>query len=435
MSTSKPERIPSEHNGSEVSVSCLGLAHGGTMICQVTEGPETLVGKKAFVAGLIPGESGTIVVREDRRSFVEGDLLSIGTPAPQRVSPPCPVFNECGGCDLQYMPIAMQREYKRLMVETTLQRQAGLVLTNPVELLGADLPAFAYRKRISLHLNSLGEIGFYREGSGDVVPISRCLIASDAVNTTLHALQKISFDLAKDIGGITIEEFCDYGVPIFILHEAFSLAGLTELTAHLKAHFSFGKVYKGNTKHAEWSHQLSADQLLEFSTLSHFSQINEAGNSLLTERVVEHLKAYHGVTEFYAGSGNFSFPLARLGKGVDAIEVDRQLVARGAELAHREGLDRLEFFAESAERFFSHSKRRVRESVLLDPPRSGAKVVSEQLSPNEVEAIVYVSCALPTLARDLATMVKNGFVLERVAIVDMFPQTHHVESVAFLRRA
>ena len=424
----------SESNTIATTVRCLALAHGGTMVCEVIAGEESHIGKKAFVAGLCPGEVAEVIITEDKRSFVQADLVTIHQRSAERIEAPCPFFAACGGCDLQFLPISTQRRLKREMFESTLMRQAGLTVPGGVSLLGDDLPAYGYRRRITLHLDLNGQLGFYRPGSGDVVPIDRCLLATDTLNQLIERLLTFSLTIAPAVAGIAIEEFYDDSVPVFHLRDHLSVDSTKEVEIYLKERFSLARLMRRGKIVADWHRGLSEEQQVEFATLNHFSQVNEQGNQLLIERVLEHLDDQSEITEFYAGSGNFSFALARRGKVVDAVEVDSQLVTLGSDRAVREELENLTFIQSSCERYVDSPRYRVRQSVLLDPPRSGARELAESLDPKLIEKIVYVSCALPTLARDLKILVARGFTLVNVAIVDMFAQTHHTESVSLLVR-
>ena len=154
---------------------------------------------------------------------------------------------------------------------------------------------------------------------------------------------------------------------------------------------------------------------------------------MLVSTAIAECEAAH-VTELYAGAGNFTLPLARQGAQVDAVEASRELVRFGETRARESGLgDRITFFRESCEKFCK--TREFRECVLLDPPRSGAPAVVEKLlqSP-QVKRLVYVSCYLPTLCRDMKALAEVGFKLERTYVIDMFAQTHHVETISVMVR-
>ena len=170
----------------------------------------------------------------------------------------------------------------------------------------------------------------------------------------------------------------------------------------------------------------------EALAVGHFSQVNEAGNAVLQTLVKSCFTSGEDILDLYAGAGNFSFPLAEMGCKVRAVEVDPVLVKNGKQIAAGLALSgSIEFFESSCERYVTREK--IPPAVLLDPPRAGAKGVVVNLDPKRTRKIVYVSCNLPSLSRDLGILVEKGYVLERVSVVDMFSQTHHVETVSILR--
>jgi len=170
--------------------------------------------------------------------------------------------------------------------------------------------------------------------------------------------------------------------------------------------------------------------VLRQSTVGHFAQVNPQGNELLKQLVLD-LAIGKEICELYAGAGNLSLMLAQAGRRVEAVETDEQLVKFGEKQARALKLERhLTFFNLSAERFVKEHS--LLPTVILDPPRGGAKEVVKYFRPGKVKNIVYVSCNLPTLCRDLKTLVEAGYSLERVLVLDMFPQTGHVEIIAGL---
>jgi 23S rRNA (uracil1939-C5)-methyltransferase len=172
---------------------------------------------------------------------------------------------------------------------------------------------------------------------------------------------------------------------------------------------------------------------------SEFSQVNRAVNAMLVAAVVDGALA-RGVATFvdlYAGAGNFGVPLARTGMTGVSVEGDAKSAARSRELARRETSGRLEVLAEDVARALvelSRAKRRF-ELVLLDPPRSGAKAAVPGIVALEPRTIAYVACDPVTLARDVRALVENDFGVAQVTCFDMFPKTHHVETLVWLERA
>ena len=389
------------------------LAYGGALIGEVVAGPPEQIGKKAFVPFSAPNELIEIHITKEEKRLLHGQINSILESSPNRRAAPCPYFTTCGGCDLQHLDIAQQRQLKVEMVETTLRNQGGIVPINGVQLSTAELPEFGYRRRITLHLSNAGSLGFYRAGSGDVVPITKCLIASDAINHALTRLLSVTAELAPLTGTIVVEEDDAGFVSVLLIPRPASSAGsvIPRKVLELFPRISL----RGR------SSQGSEDQII-----GHFSQVNATGNQELI-RLVCAAVGGSTVTDLYAGAGNFSIPLAKMGLSVHAVELDNALVLAGERAAKSAGLTGVKFTQSSCEQFVKKSP--LTPSVVLDPPRGGASHVVKRLHPSKTQEIIYVSCNLPSLVRDLKILKASGYKIAHTTVVDMFSQTHHVETV------
>jgi 23S rRNA (uracil1939-C5)-methyltransferase len=408
---------------SSVTLRILGLAHGGAFIGVVQDERSPLKGKRAFIREVCPGEVVEAEIIEDKPSFIEAKLSNVLEASPQREEPPCPYFRVCGGCDLQHLNINAQRDAKLKMVEDTLRIQGRLAPAKGVLPAGSELAGFNYRRRITLHLDSSGELGFYRPQSGVVVGIEACMLAVERINRCFSAVRSAARAAAQSVGGIVIEAERDQVFLLLKLRDGvlFGEAG-RELQRAFSGIDASISVLEGKTEHT-----LGPKASIP---IAHFVQVNEEANAALIELVSGAVGAAE-VTELYAGAGNLSFPLARKGAKVTAVEVDRELVRVGRARAQQAQLSsRVAFVQQSAEKYVR--SRRLGPTVVLDPPRAGAKVVVRSFSPREVHSVVYVSCNLPSLVRDLKVLTKTGFRLQEVHVLDMFPETHHVECVATL---
>ena len=420
----------STNTNTSVRARLTALTYGDACIGEVTEGDSA--GLKIFVPGTVPGELVDAQIVEQHERYARGALTSIIEPSPERVTPPCPYFGQCGGCSHQHIEIARQRTEKCRMVEQMLDRQFGIKPRDGVLLAGGDLPAYGYRRRILLHVSPQGEIGFYRSGTRDVVAIERCLLASDALNR-VYQWVRTQRDLPWEHCSTLIleEQGPELHAVVRIREERPKDTSIREaFRSRLRTHFQ--SVLIKHLEIREKDEEVMGDGV---TTAGHFSQVNDAGNTVLRELVMRHTPGDE-VVELYAGAGNFSLPLARAGKRVEAVEVDPKLVEAGTQRALAESLaERLHFHRMSAEQYVKRD--RLAATVVLDPPRSGARPVAERLArKNDVRRCVYVSCSLPTLGRDLQILAtKGGFGVERVYVVDMFPQTYHVELVAVSSRA
>lgn len=405
------------------------LAYGGACVGEVLE-PASERGVKIFVPNTVPGEEIRARICARHRSYFEGELLSVFVPSSDRREPPCAVFGVCGGCDLQHIEIGAQRESKREMVESMLFRQAGLTPRSGVQLVGAPLPEFGYRRRIELHVAPHGAVGFYRAGSGEVVEFNSCLIAAPFLNEQLRALRPVLAAAAELVGRVVLEHQAnELHVALKLRDSTEGIAG-TDLLTRLREIIGLLpnlRVYRRGK--LVWQ-QFQSEEGREGPPAGHFSQVNEQGNRVLVQLVLQLLRGDQ-VTELYAGAGNFSLPLAERGASVLAVEADSALTAYGATLAAQRGVSaRVQFRTATVERFLR--THQLSGPVLLDPPRSGARAAVAAMTPDAVPEVVYVSCNLPTLARDLRVLNEAGFALESVTVVDMFPHTHHVETVSRL---
>ena len=402
------------------------LAYGGSFVCDLVQGPAEWKGKKFFVRGVVPEELIEAKVTVDHKSYAEAELVEVQESSPLRVVPECEYFGSCGGCDLQYMSIEAQRNAKLQMVESALSKHAGGVPINGMTLIGRDLPAFAYRRRITLHVSEAGDIGFYRQSSREVVPISKCLLASDPINRTLAELNKVCMEIAQCVSQVQIDQHADKVFIVFVLRENGNwqeslLSVVKDIFPDMVLTLKRRKVY----------YQENFREVTDSIPAGHFSQVNDEANKLLVARVLSAVVAKE-LTEFYGGSGNFSFPLAQAGKFVEVVEIDEALVKYGAEVAAKLGIgERVRFVHSSAETFLK--RNRPKDAVLLDPPRSGALEVVKKL-PENVKQVVYVSCNLPSLCRDIKVLKGKGFSLLSTEVLDMFPQTHHVETISTLEK-
>ena len=403
--------------GDTVEVRFSALASGGTIIGSVTE-KHPSSGIKVFCKDVIPGELALVRITETKGNFCEATLEKILEPSPDRITPSCPLAKECGGCDLQHIDPSKARELKRSYVESLFLHQAKI--KTDVSLLGKDLPFFNYRNRITLHIDKSGRLGFYKRKTGDVIELSDCKLVLKEINDTIPTLKEFVSDKGNLFGGVTIEAHQE---KIFIVLKAltqFSKAKLETIISPLNDYICRVE-YNGKTIYSNQS-----EATLPYG---HFSQVNEAGNKVLTEKVLELLKDATSITELYAGSGNFTFPLARLGKDIEAIELDSALTKHGEALAKAENLP-IRFITSSTEEFLKHHP--LRETVLLDPPRSGAKAFAEKCT--TTKRIVYVSCNPATLSRDLKLLTDKGYTLEQAFVVDMFSETSHVETIVSMTR-
>jgi len=410
-------------------------------------------GMVAMVAAVLPGE--TVVVRETKvhRGYKEAALVRVIDAAPERVTPPCPYYGRCGGCDLQHAAYPAQLLIKQQILRETLER-ARLEL--PAGLPGATLPspvAFGYRYRVRLHLDPTGQLGFHQPASNQVVPIQRCLLATDQLNRVIAGLNDGNWPQRLQERTLALELIhCpETGRVILILQprpaspapldaalikelgalvdqveQLRPLADRDSGPAHPAADLSQQFTVQGHSYRLEWDHRC-------------FFQVNPRQNIQMIELALGLPAA--GPTPFsaldlFCGMGNFSVPLGLMGAEVTGIEHNRRSIHWAEHNSRQAGLPLARFIAFDVEQqlkiLVAHNQRF--DCILLDPPRQGLGKASALLARLGPQRIISISCDPATLARDLRLIMDSGYRLSRITPVDMFPQTHHIESVALLER-
>lgn len=406
-------------------------------------------GKKVFVAGALVGESVRFLRRKRRRKFDEAELVEVLEASPERVTPRCAVFGRCGGCALQHVDIDTQRSIKMQSLEDSLARIGNVQPERWLEPLAGS--EWHYRRRARLAVKDVAGkgrvlVGFRERHAPFITDMRRCEILAEPVDSLLEPLSTL-------VGGLSIRARLPQ-IEVAVADSAIALVFrvLDPPDAGDRGAFiEFGREHGLQM----WLQPAGLDSLTclwpeDPAPLSYalpefdiditfeptdFVQINASVNRRMVHAALEHLAVEVGdrVLDLFCGIGNFSLPLARRGATVLGIEGDQRLVDRGRENARASGIDSVEFrCADLAALDGSEPWLRERwERVLLDPARSGAAEVVAHMRSIDPKRIVYVSCHPGTLARDAGTLVHGqGYTLAAAGIIDMFPHTAHVESVA-----
>lgn len=443
-----PER--KERGVREALVKIDKMAFGGSGFGRVD-------GKACFVPFTAPGDEVRIRIVRDKHSYFEGELLEIVTPSPVRVKPPCPVFGRCGGCDWQHLTYEAQLKAKDEIFSETLYRIARVGAERILPIAPAP-KQYSYRSRVQLKLRYVaGElhIGFYRGGSHFVVDLpGRCAVAHSGINAVLDGVRALirdfpgpdkvpQVDVAVDEGGKTVlvvhyignnpEEAAEYLAAAPVPADGILMqCGRKETLRNIKGIglLSYSVGLSDDTGCPEIPLSYSAGS---------FSQVNMAQNSALVRTVREWcgLTGKERILELYCGNGNFTFALAPEAHDVLAVEDYAQSIADARRNARQLDVSNVNFEVADSTTFVKELAARNErfDLVLLDPPRSGAREVVGFLPQLGATRILYVSCDPPTLARDLATIMKGGYRVVRSRPFDMFPQTYHIESVTLLEKA
>lgn len=409
----------------EVNLRVLDLAVGGDFVADEIGSAKT---SKVFIRNVISGERVSAVVSKQGKNFRRAELLEVIEPSDARVTPRCPYFGVCGGCDLQHIEIDEQRQIKLHAVQNTFAKKLPAAGSCEVILYPGKLPSYSYRSRLKLHINTSGEVGFFQQGSRSLVAIKRCDVANEQVNTALAYLSSTDLELGSYFSRAYVDAYKqDVSCSFVLRSQSVSRNKASELLSVLQQ------------THPEVSWTLRSSRNVEHRyPKGYFFQANEEANTALQNLVLQNVSS-DSVIDLYAGAGNISIPLAISGRDVIAVEINKELVQYGrkrADASELQGI--LKFVCNPAEQFIQNmdnGAKSASQTLVLDPPRSGALDVVRSLSAESFPEIIYVSCSLPCFIRDCSELISRGYELEKVTLVDMFPQTHHIELVAVLRSA
>ncbi len=423
-----------------------GLTHEGEGVVHA--------GKTAFIAGALPGERIRFRRTRRHRQHDDGALLEVLEAAPERTAPRCPHFGVCGGCVLQHLAPAAQLLAKESELRGTLTRVARVAPERWLDPLTG--PHWGYRRRARLGAKFVRRketvvVGFRERAAPYVAQLRSCevlapqaaaLIAPLATLLTALSIRERVPQIEVAVGDDATALVLRVLAPPTQADEA-RLADFAEAQrVQLYLQPAGPRSVRPLAAAAGPLHYRLArfDIELQFGPTD-FIQVNGAVNESLVQRVAELLEPGPAsrVLDLYCGLGNFSLPLARLAAHVTGVEGDAALVERARSNARLNRSGNTEFHAADLGIEPGPAAPWLRgqyTDVLLDPPRTGARNVLSALAHLAPQRLLYVSCHPGSLARDVGVLVhEHGFTLAAAGVVDMFPHTAHVESIALLRRA
>lgn len=435
------EKKPQIPTGKKQRLSIQRLANDGRGIAFVDN-------RTWFVEGALPEEEIEARVLNARSQIVEARTERVLSASALRRAEPCRHARVCGGCNLQHLSAQDQLALKQRSLAEHLSRVAGIEPQQWAEPLSG--PEFGYRRRARLairwdHKTRRLDVGFRASASQDIVAIQECPVLVQPLQAMLPALLAVMNALEKPQAIGHLELFSGTAEAVLVRHTAaLAATDLQRLTA-----------FAQEQGVQLWLHGEGAPQPLDPAYLlgyrlpawnlelawrpGDFVQVNAPVNEAMVTQALDWLAPQAGerVLDLFCGLGNFSLPLARLGAEVVAIEGVAEMVDRARTNAERNGLETAHFYpadlskplidAQWAEGGF--------QAVLLDPPRDGALEIVRQMATLGARRVVYVSCNPATLARDAVELLGLGYQLKRAGVLDMFPQTAHVEAMALFERA
>ena len=414
-------------------------------------------GKAVFIEGALPRELVQYQPSRKKKNFETAKLLKILHASSERIAPRCSFFELCGGCVLQHADPSLQVAAKQRVLEDNLARIGRVV---PERILPPIYAAqWQYRHRARLSVNYVAKkggvlVGFREKKSSYVADMHSCEVLAGGVGRMIDPLREVlsTLDIRERIPQIEVAVGEAITALVLRLLEPLTANDEVRLKAFADAYkIQWWVQVKGPETAVPW-YPLDAPELtyllpefdleLNFRP-TEFTQVNHAVNRLMVKRAMDLLQPEPGedIADLFCGLGNFSLPIAKLGANVIGIEGSESLVQRAADNATRNGLAHVSrFFAADLYTDQVAAMKKVPRVVkmLIDPPRDGALEVCKLLGPDlrpELKRIVYVACSPSTLARDADLLVHTqGFTLKAAGVVNMFPHTAHVESIAVFER-
>ena len=417
-------------------------------------------GKAVFVPFVLPGESVEAVLGEEKPGFARAQVESILTASSRRVDPRCPYFRRCGGCHYQHTDYEHQLEIKAGVLKENLRRIAKLELDTELHI--HPSPPWNYRNRSRFKIQTVPEfaIGYYRFNSHELLPVEECPISSPLINRSLAAMWQLG-RAGKVPAGIQEIEFFANGNDSQLLSEVYGSAEIADVSEAFAAELKValteisgvafflarspkaeGQGEPRQIGSASLGHLIYTTQLASYRvSAGAFFQVNRYLTDELVDIVVHGRRGGRdahrtaggdaGATgtalDLYAGVGLFSSVLNREFERVIAVESSH---TSHADLLYNSPAN-VKAVRATAEQYLENAAGKLRaELVVVDPPRSGlGERVIRGLVKLKAPRITYVSCDPATLSRDLARLLQSGYRVEGAHLVDLFPQTYHLENV------
>lgn len=408
-------------------------------------------GKTVFVFGALEGEEVRIQVRKTNRNYDEAVTLDVIQPSELRIKPKCEAFEVCGGCSLQHMDNDEQVAFKqRSLLE--MMSHAGIEIEQVILPLRSH--PWGYRRKARLGVKFVRKkgrvlVGFRERNAPYLADMSRCEVLIPQVGHRLQDLVGLiaSLDARETIPQIEVASD-DTNVALVFRHlKPLSKDDSEKLIDFAKANDIWIQLQPGGPDSI--INLYPEQQVLYFTPLANddikirfdpvdFTQVNAEINQQMVEQALHFLDLgkTDKVLDLFCGLGNFTLPIARRCSKVTGIEGDVSMVSRAKQNALAHAIDNSDYFVAD----LSHPDpevgwmRQQYDKILLDPPRLGAAEIAQSIDRFGAKTIIYISCQPASLVRDSKFICDNGYRLRYLGIMDMFPQTAHVESMAVFER-
>lgn len=447
-------------HGQVIQLEVTGQAHDGA-------GVGKYEGFAIFVPQAVPGETVTAQIELVKKNYARGKLLEIVTAHPDRTQPTCPIYEQCGGCQVQHLSYEAQLRYKRQQVIDHFARIGGLSEVPVRPVLGMKEP-WRYRNKAQVPFGiEQGKVvaGFYAPGSHQIIDMESCLIQHESNDQAIAKVKRLAaelhipvYDEATHTGvlrHVMVRVGVETGEMMIVLvtngeklpHSSELVARLTEAFPHLASLIQNinpkrTNVILGRKNKVLWGKKVIHDMIgeVKFAISPHsFYQVNPTQTKVLYDQVLAYaaLTGKETVIDAYCGIGTIALYLAKRAKRVYGVEIVPEAIHDAKANAKLNGIDHVRFEVGAAENVMPQwLKAGIKPDVIvLDPPRKGCDpALLQAVAAMNPQRLVYVSCNSATLARDANILQEWGIQVQEVQPVDMFPHTGHVECVALMQK-
>ncbi len=435
------------------------LIYGGDGLARIPAIGDERRGKTVFVPYVLPGEVVEATVVEERKGFMRASLVEVLSPSTARIAPPCPHFGICGGCHYQHSDYTAQLEDKRQILQETILRGAKLALPH-IEVHSGEAYGFRNRTRLKIAVEPEFALGYYRHGSHELEAVHQCPISSPLINRAIAKFWELAPETASYPSLREVQFFANHDdtellVELFIHHATTPvlLAKFAKLMREQMPEIAGVAVFASGATDSDLEDgNLEVSRRLTRAGVPHiegaasmvykvgnFSYRVSAGSFFQTSRflipklveLVTKNRTGRAALDLYAGVGLFTLPMSRHFERITSVEIAQNSYD---DLAANAAVPHIQAVHSTTEDYVNAARGRW-DYAIVDPPRAGlGERTSKALAGLSIPQLTYVSCDPATLSRDLVTLLAAGYKVQEAHLVDLFPQTYHMETVLHLAR-
>lgn len=406
-------------------------------------GVAKIAGKTWFVENALPQEIVQFSVLENKRQYGLGRTQKILQPSPQRQQPVCVYYHQCGGCQGQHIPIELQRQAKQQALFHQLSQWHQQIEFMPM--ISGEPWHYRRRIRLSLKINPKTkqlDFGFRQKHSQQIIRIESCVVVEPELNKIIQKLTALlpQWKKKQALGHIELVK-ADNGVCMLLRHmgqlESQDQALLQDFAQQQAVNLFVQTDDEVECYYGEMPFYHLANMKLQFD-IRDFIQINSEVNQQMVQTALDwlQLSSQDQVLDLFCGMGNFSLPLSRWVNNVVGIEGVQAMVDKATNNAQQNACNNVKFYQADLTQPFEHQiwAKQHFNKILLDPPRAGADFILNNICKLQADMILYISCNPATLVRDAKILLDKGYQLRKLAMIDMFPHTGHLESISLFER-